>query len=234
MKSFKQYLQEALVAKQYTQMGSNEGGVYHDDETGEKHYIKFPETDEQAHVEVAAAKLYHHVGLKTLNPEIHKMNGRTAVKTVWDDNVERSSPQQIHKDIEDPARAHTVALAHHMAVITNNRDVVGLEYDNLLKHKKTGGYVSADQGASFHFRAMGERKDFDDDIEPLTTGFKNTQYQSGKVFSKLPEHAMKSAASAIKQSLTDDHIDHIMGSHGLGRFADTVKARRDKLLSQYS
>jgi hypothetical protein len=231
VKHFSTFLAEELQKQSGTQMGSNEGGIHIDTETGTKHYVKTPETDEQARVEVAAAKLYKHAGLDTLDPEIIAHNGRTAVKTAWNDSVGRHSLQGLQADAQGK-NAHHVALAHHMAVITNNRDVVGLEYDNLLKHKN-GGIVSADQGASFNFRAMGEQKDFDRDIHPLLNGFKNQEYASGQVFTKLSPEVMKSAAKQIREKLTDQKIDDALAQHGLQKHSAIVKDRRDALLKHY-
>ena len=233
VKIFDQFLTEELQRQSGTQMGSNDGGIHVDTETGKKHYVKTPETDEQSHVEVAAAKLYKHAGLETLDPQTIQHKGRTAVKTDWNDHVSRHSLSGLQQDAQHPETAKQIALAHHMAVITNNRDVVGLEYDNLLKHAK-GGVVSADQGASFDYRAMGEKKDFDRDIHPLMNGFQNQEYQSGKVFSKLSHDTMKAAAQHVKDRLTDKVIDETLAQHNLQKHAATIKARRDTLIKHFS
>jgi len=234
VKHFTQFIAEALEAQPRTQYGSNTGGIHVDTETGDKHYLKFPEENEQAHVEVAASKMYDRIGLPTLAPQTHQKGARTGVISKWRADLEPSSKDGLISDLKNPEHASRIALAHHAAVITNNRDILGLAFDNILKHKKTGEYVSADQGASLHYRAMGEKKDFDKDIKPLVDGFQNSAYPAGQVFSKVPHSAMKSAAQHIKQHMTDDVIDQSLAGHGLEKHAGTIKARRDALIKHFA
>lgn len=233
IKHFSQFLTESLEKEYGTQMGSNDGGIHVDTKTGQKHYLKFPADNEQAHVEVATAKLYDSIGLPTLGPQTHQNGPRTGVISKFNDHLVPSSKSSLIADLANPAHASRIALAHHAAVITNNRDILGMEFDNLLKHRKTGELISADQGAAMHYRAMGEQKEFDHNIKPLIDGFQNSMYPAGQVFSKVPKDAMKAAAEHIKQHMTDDKIDAALGEHDLAHHSATVKSRRDSLLTHY-
>lgn len=235
MLTFKQYalLEDAYSEEPGTQYGSNEGGVYIHEPSKRKFYIKFPRSAEQAHVEAAAADLYKAMGLKTLDPVVKEIHGKTAVVTPWNEHVEpMRSASRIHNAIKDPQRAHELALMHHAAVVTGNLDIIGLEYDNILQHKHLDHFISADQGGAMHFRAQGARKDFEPSIDKEMSGFQNPAYQSGQVFSKLSHDTLKQAAPALNL-LTDDKIDSIMNQHGLGHLAPVVKQRRDLLKQHY-
>jgi hypothetical protein len=195
--------------------------------------VKFPATNEQAHVEVAAAKLYGHVGIPTLNPSIENHGGKTAVKTDWNPDVSNHSEAGLVSAAQHPTHSHTMALAHHMAVITNNRDILGLVADNMMKHKN-GSVLSADQGSSFDYRAQGEKKPFNNDISEIHNGFQNPKYLPTRVFGKIHPSVMKSAAQHIKNTLSDDVIHSALSQHGLEKHADTIKARRDSLVKSYT
>lgn len=236
MLTFKQYalLEDTYSREPGTQYGSNEGGVYTHEPSQRKFYIKFPKTAEQAHVEAAAADLYKTMGIKTLDPVVKQIDGRTAVITPWNEHVApMHSASKLHTAMQDPQRAHELALMHHAAVVTGNLDIVGLEYDNILHHKHLDHLISADQGGAMHYRAQGEQKDFEPNIRKELSGFQNSAYQSGRVFSKLSPETMKQAASSLNL-MTDDKIDSIMQQHDLSHLAPVVKQRRDLLKQHYA
>lgn len=235
MLTFKQYtlLEDTYSEQPGTQYGSNDGGVYIHEPSQRKFYIKFPASAEQAHVEAAAADLYKTMGIKTLDPVVKQVHGRTAVVTPWNEHVSpMRSASNLHTAMQDPQRAHELALMHHAAVVTGNLDIVGLEYDNILQHKHLDHLISADQGGAMHYRAQGAQKDFAPSIDKELSGFQNTAYQSGRVFSKLSHDTLKQAASHLNL-MTDDKIDNIMKSHGLAHLAPVVKQRRDLLKQHY-
>lgn len=235
MLTFKQYtlLEDTYTEEPGTQYGSNDGGVYTHEPSKRKFYVKFPRSAEQAHVEAAAADLYKTIGIKTLDPVVKQIAGKTAVVTPWNEHVSpMKSASNLHTAIQDPQRAHELALMHHAAVVTGNLDIVGLEYDNILQHKHLDHLISADQGGAMHYRAQGAEKDFEPSIHKELSGFQNTAYQSGRVFSKLSPDTLTQAAPALNL-MTDDKIDAIMNQHGLGHLAHVVKQRRDLLKQHY-
>ena len=216
-----------------TRFGSNPGGVHIHEPTGQKFYVKFPKSPEQAKVEAATADLYNALGIRTLNPEVHDIGGRTALVTRWDDNLHSlQDSRDYHNEMKDPEREKELALMHHAAIMTANRDIVGMDYTNVMKDKNTGQLVSADQGGSMHYRAQGAPKDFEPDISDVQS-FQNPRYESGSVFSRVNPDVLKQQSVKLK-NLTDDQVDSIMNKHGLGHLADTVKARRDMLIKHYS
>lgn len=215
-----------------SQLGSNPGGVHYD-ENNQKYYLKTPRNEKQAHVEVATSKLYKAVGLKTLDPFIHKDASGVHVVSKWQDANPLLSQNKIHTHLGDSAENHVeFAKLHHMAVITKNHDVIGLDFDNIL-HDKHGKLVSADQGGAMMFRAMGEHKPFTSDVDEIQS-FKAPHRTTGKAFSLVHPMAHEVAAKEIKKHLTDNVIDDIIHDHGLGsEVSDTLKKRRDLLLTHY-
>jgi hypothetical protein len=236
MTSFTEYktMGEEWIPHAGTQYGSNEGGIHTHQPSNQKFYVKYPFKSEQAHVEAATADLYNEMGIRTLNPKTKEIHGRTAVVTPWQDGVKSMSH---HSDYEsaakDPKRSLELARIHHGAVLTGNLDIVGLDYANVMKDQKSGELVSADQGGAMHFRAMGGSKDFPSDISKEMSGFKNPAYQSGQAFQHVhPEHFKEAAKSLL--NLTDNKVDEIMSKHGLEKYSDVVKSRRNQLLDHYA
>jgi hypothetical protein len=234
MLSFKQF---CLLSEQFdkipgTQYGSNVGGQHVNPVTGEMFYVKFPRDEEQAHVEAATAELYKAMGIRTLEPRTHSINGMTAVVSKWQPQLKSlTSHHDYHREMADPHNEHTLAVIHHAAVITANRDVVGQDHTNVMKDINSGELVSADQGGSMHYRAQGEHKPFEANIEELHA-FANPGRTAGRVFSSLDQDTLKHAALNILR-LTDAKIDATMDKHGLTKYAPVIKARRDLLLNHY-
>lgn len=211
------------------QLGSNPGGTFIHQPSGERYYIKFPRDPEQAHVEVATAKLYNAMGIRTLNQEIVNVDGKVGVATKWNHAVKSlSNAQQYHSMMNDPKHADMIARMHHAAIVTGNRDIVGLDYSNVMHDKTADELVSADQGGSMHFRAQGDKKPFIGEIGDVES-FQNPNYASGSVFSKLPHDVLKAGVPHLDK-LTDDVIDRVANEHGLSKEkAAVIKQRRDLL-----
>jgi hypothetical protein len=232
MLSFKQYSELFEEYEKSSQrLGSNEGGIFTDKKTGQRAYIKFPRDPEQAKVEVATDKLYQKMGIHTLGAELHKAGDRLGVHTKWRDNV-KTMGNPLHQSFSEE-HARQLATMLHAGVVTNNRDVVGLEFDNILHDGKH--YISADQGGSMHFRAMGGDKPFDHEI-PEVESFKNPRYTTGMLHHAITKHfpnVMRETAASVKH-LSDTHIDSVIKEVGLDeKHGEAIKARRDLLLKHY-
>ena len=87
MKSFGLFLEsDQYIKEPGTQFGSNEGGLYSGPD-GNKHYVKFYKNPDQAKVEALTGKLYNHMGINTVNPEMKNINGRDAIVTPWNATI---------------------------------------------------------------------------------------------------------------------------------------------------
>lgn len=209
MKSFMEYLLE-LKAIQGTQYGSNSGGV-HEDEHGQRFYVKKYKNPEQAKAEVLAGKIYKHMGIKTVDPEMH---GEDRVKSKWNDHLSTKHPRFYDK----PSRKHAEQLSkmYHAAVLTKNWDIIGTEHDNVMHNSKTDDLHSIDHGGAFHFRAMGGHKDYDHDIHEKES-LMDRHLASGHVFSSAFKHhpeALAVGKEAVRK-IDDDHIHHLFKTSGL-------------------
>lgn len=210
-------------------LGSNPGGPHVDPYTHQKYYVKFYSDPEQAKSEVAAAKIYEHVGAKTLNPTLATHNGRTAVVTKWRDDV-KPLKREDYNNLSDDQK-HDLARHFHAAILTKNWDSVGMGWDNLGQDAE-GKLHTIDTGGTFNFRAQGAHKDFGPDIaEKKSLRDPAVNSYSAFSFSKLgPEHH----TSAINhvQGLTDSDTDNATANLP-AHIARNIKGRRDALLKDH-
>lgn len=233
MKTFKQFLEE-LVPQSGTQYGSNEGGVHTDTETGQKHYVKYYKNSQQGKVEALTGKIYQHMGIHTLEPEVQHVNGREAISTRWNDNLHSMKPHEF--DNLSPEQADDVGRMYHAAVLTKNWDIAGLEHDNIMKHSD-GRLYAVDHGGAFHFRAQGGPKPYGPDVGEHDSLRYNDQ-ASGHVFtSAFNQHpqAERNGLEAVK-NMNDDHIEHLFKTSGLDNWRDlhyNFMQRKQALLNKY-
>lgn len=177
-------------------LGSNEGGLY--DFGGKQYYVKFYKNVEQAKSEVLAAQVINGLGVKTLQPQLGKIGGRTAVITPWQ-SVQHIAWQ--NGAVQNLTKEQRVQLAqmYYAAVLTKNWDVLGLDYSNI--GMLDGNLVQLDTGGSFKFRAQGGAKEYGPDIAERDS-LMNPTIPSGKVFSELKKidlEAFKLALSKIEK-----------------------------------
>lgn len=232
MKRFLEFVKEALQQVQGTQYGSNAGGVYVDDKSGEKFYVKHYKNPDQAKAEVLAGKIYKHMGIHTLEPEMH---GESSVKTKWNDDVKVQHPKEYSK----PSKEHANQLGkiYHASILTKNWDSVGLEHDNIVKNHKTGDLHMIDHGGAFHFRAQGGHKDFGPDIAEKES-LRNDKLPSGHVFNSAFKHhpdAEHHGLAAVK-NIDDKHVKGLFQNSGLSNWRELHKnfgERKKALLKSY-
>ena len=235
--SFSKYLKEYLkeeLKKIGSQMGSNSGGKF-EDEHGNHFYRKEYRDGDQAKVEELTGKLYHKLGIKTVNPVYSKEDGKHTITTKWDDKIRPSSPSDYNKLTKD--QANQLATMHHGAVLTKNWDIAGLdsETSNIMIHKDTGHFSSIDQGGSFRFRAQGGHKPYGPDIDEKET-LKDPKHYSGQIFrSVYHQHpdAEIHAKKAVK-NLDMEKVHQDFKNSGLNDWEElhrNVVERRKRLIS---
>lgn len=232
--TFKHFInEEELTPVSGTQYGSNPGGV-HVDHKGNKHYVKFYKDGEQAKTEALTGKIYNHMGIKTLNPEYRQINGKHAVVTPWNKHLSQMHSHEFEK--VNSHQAHQLGKMYHAAVLTNNWDVVGLEHDNIVKHKN-GDLHSVDQGGAMHYRARGSSKEYGSDI-PEHSSLRKPSRPSGHVFNSVfkrhPEAEHKSLDSV--KNIDDNHVKGLFANSGLKNWKSLHKSfqsRKEALLNKY-
>lgn len=157
----------ARLQRTGSQLGSNEGGVYTDPQTGKKYYVKFYQDMVQAEAEMAAQRINAIAGMEVVRQKVVTINSRQALISEWKEGLQQLSPEEWKKVFkENPALAVKV---HFTAALTNNWDVVGLSYDNLLYNPKTKNAVVIDTGGSFTYRAQGAKKPYEKEASAFST-----------------------------------------------------------------
>lgn len=222
MKSLKQLFKEALIRQAGTQYGSNPGGVHVDSDTGEKYYVKHYRDGDQAKVEALTGKIYDHMGIKTINPEYQEIGGKPSVVTKWNENLSEMKPREFENLSSE--QANQIGKMHAAATLTKNWDIVGLEHDNIMKHKGTGDLVSVDHGGSFHFRARGGPKEYGSDVnerESLVNNREASGHVFGTTFNNHPE-ARQAGIEAVR-NIDHDHVKNLFRESGLDNWEELHK-----------
>lgn len=233
MISFYSFLVEKFTAKAGTQKGSNPGGI-HTDEHGKEHYVKYYKNGDQAKVEALTGKIYHHMGIHTLKPEHHVINGKHAVVTEY--NHDLGPMPSHHYNNLSPDHADQVGRMYHAAILTKNWDIVGLEHDNIMKHK-SGDLHAIDHGGAFHFRARGGPKDYGSDIAEHKT-LRHNDEASGQVFKTVFKNHPKAEHNGLDavKHIDDKHVHGLFKESGLSNWKELHKnfnERKTKLLAHY-
>lgn len=233
MKSYKDYIAEALV-KVGGQLGSNHGGQYRDEETGEKVYKKTYRNGDQAKVEALTGKIQDHMGIKGVSPEYSHEDGRHTITSSWNDHLEQKRPNFYKNDL-DERQAKQLGVLYHAAILTKSWDAIGEVADNVLHHKKTGDIHSIDHGGTFHFRAQGGHKDYGPDIDEKKS-LRDGSRLAGSIFNSAFEKHPSAEAHGLEavKKMDMDHVHGLFKNSGLHNWEDLHKnfvARRNKLIS---
>lgn len=216
----KQELGDRLKSIPGTQKGSNPGGLYLDEKTGQKYYAKFYQNADQARSEYAANEIARSIGLGAPESELIEMVGPSGRKefsivTKWEEGLQKlnlKGPNTLDEFGEQIAK-------HHLnAALVENWDVVGLEYDNLLL-MPDGKIIVVDSGGSFRFRAQGLNKPYlasPDAFDSLLDPGKNYQAHSvlNPVFEKYTKANSEKLAAWLKE-IDEDRISEIFQKSGM-------------------
>ena len=231
MKTFRQFREE-LVKQAGTQLGSNEGGVHVDSETGKKYYVKHYDNPDQGKVEALTGKIYQHMGINTLNPERH---GESGIKTAWNEHVKTEKPSFY----DNPSKKHAdqIGRMYHGAILTKNWDIAGLVHDNIVHNQKTGDLHAIDHGGAFHFRAQGGPKEYGPDISEKES-LRNPNNASGHIFNSAFEKHPEAEHEGLKavRNMDDDHIHHLFKTSGLSNWKElhsNFMKRKQALIDSY-
>jgi SPP1 gp7 family putative phage head morphogenesis protein len=219
------------------QSGSNEGGLYRNKKTGEKFYIKFPESEASARNEVLAGKLYQQAGVENVSKThlIKLDNGNVGIASEYIEGLKIDREALINSEVAgvNEGFAADAWLA--------NWDVAGLSYDNLLV--KNGVAYRIDAGGALEFRAMaGSGKKgalFGDTVGELKTLLNEVRNpQSATVFKHLTDDEIVAGIRKINL-ITDAELADSINLYAAGTQAektalfDKMIARREFLNAEY-
>lgn len=215
--------------------GSNRGGIHLHPETGEDHYVKYYERDNQAKEEVAAHRIFHALGAKSLEANVATDGVEKGVITKYDHSLNTIPHDDFIKHIDEKTAPQFVKM-YHAASLVKDWDFCGMSYDNIHKDS-SGDLVSIDHGGSMNHNAMGGKKEFGIDGNAELLSFKN-RGKAAPVLKHIEQNhpeAMHSGLEELK-NLNRDHVESIFKSVGHPKYkqmTDTIMGRRASILNHY-
>ena len=194
------------------QDGSNTGGLFKSKVDGSKFYVKAPDTEVMAKVEVLSSKLYQAAGVKVANVNSIKLTGKIGDRDVSG----RLGVTSAIEEIEDIDTSQMGALSGAKDGFAAdawlaNWDVVGNGGPKQLNLKKMpdGSSFRIDTGGTLFFRAQGGRKAFSASEIPELDSLRFNSYNSGEVFGDISEDQIVAGVARIV-AISDDDIRRLV------------------------
>ena len=229
---------DAVLAQVSGPKGSNQGGLFKDQQTGALHYVKWSGSDLRPKVEVLAGELYALAGVPVPGVRVIDYQGQTAVMSDW---IDGAKPMTIVDMKDHPDVRENFVVDAWLA----NWDVIGLGADNIVLGPDGKAY-RIDAGGSLLFRAQGKPKWFPPFVEEHKTLLdKGKNPNSAQVFQGLTKGELLAGAEKVA-SVTDSQIDAAVDALDLPKtskdFGDSddiptllkwsLKKRRDYLVAE--
>jgi hypothetical protein len=223
-----------------TQLGSNPGGQFIDAH-GQKWYVKFYEDPNQLRSEYAAIRLGAVQGVGVADVQLVEITWqgqkRLGIASKWlqDGEAVKGFIDKLAK--MKAAELDQIAKQYLHASLVANWDVVGAEFDNLVKFGDK--WLCIDFGGSFAFRAKGLPKEFKGIVTEMES-FLISGRRAAKVFDPVVKKTIyKNPAKYIKwlEGLDDANIEKVLAQAGfegteLTNLVATLKARREYMLTE--
>ena len=222
------------------QGGSNLGGKFVNQRTGTEYYIKAPENELAARVEVLSAKLYQMAGVRVadidllpITGEIGGVNaaGRLGIASRIEKVVDLNASEMRKLSGAKDGFAADAWLA--------NWDVIGNGAAKELNLKKLadGTSLRIDTGGSLYFRAQGGIKTFDaDDVPELDSlRFHPGNANARDVFGDISEDQIVAGVARIV-AVSDDDIRRVVADtmgDAADNLADILIGRKRFLAQKY-
>ena len=185
------------------QTGSNDGGMYRNEATGDQYYVKTPEDPDIGRNEILASKLYQMAGVEVADANPAKRNGEFSVASTFVPGLEQSE-KVLTED-------RVLGVQENFAVDAwlGNWDVVGLVFDNLLL--KEGRGVRIDPGGTMEYRAQGGLKnDMRDGLwGPIASDIDSMRdpgiaFEASKVMDKVTDEDLVNGIDKVLSIPTED------------------------------
>jgi ADP-ribose pyrophosphatase YjhB (NUDIX family)/DNA polymerase III epsilon subunit-like protein/predicted DNA-binding transcriptional regulator YafY len=231
------------------QSGSNEGGVY-EDENGRQYYVKKARSQSHAENEALASAFYRffgmpssEVGLGTFDTDKDSEPGtyNPSSSSIGSDRIITPMIPGADETLAYYAFDANVTSQLHDGFAIDawlaNYDVMGLDFDNVVVDKNGNAY-RIDPGGALMWRAQGKPKTwFGPEVGELNSmRDTNQNYSSGSVFGEMtPEQIVESGRKLlnITPSQIDDIVDATISSpEDREMLKDILKRRRSDVLSQ--
>jgi phage-related protein (TIGR01555 family) len=220
------------LTKNGAQLGSNPGGKYSDGSSD--YYVKQSKSDDHAHNEVLASKLYQLAGAPVSNSELIDVGGgKKGTITKWMTPDGKFKPNQA--DHLKQAQGHFGTHAW-----LGNWDAIGQENDN--QAPINGKMHTIDVGGALKYRAQGGLKSaeqFGPEVkETASMTNKSVSPQAAAVFGKMSYEEQAASVERLKY-VSPIHIRQLVHQHAGGTvsekhdLANLLIARRADILAQY-
>lgn len=211
--------------------GVSEGGVYlfPTEEGPVKYYVKFAENPDHIWTEYAADELYRAAGVAVPDSRVVMVEGRLGRASRW---VEEGAdlPASESSTLEDGAA---------MDMLLANWDVV---YNSANTMEVDGKILRPDSGSALDMWATGVYKKegtWGEEVHELEQGTDKQKLWEGmrQEYSELTDDKLKQQVQTIKERLTDEVIDAVVGSIRRPREArdslkEILKARRNYMIQK--
>lgn len=143
-------------------------------------------------------------------------------------------PNAREFDVHNPADVAAAARLFALHAWLGNRDVVGLDFDNIIMVGDEA--VAIDTGGALKFRAMGIPKTYfsREAVEWDTLRDDSMNANAARVFGGMSETQLRESASVLQQ-LPDSKIKAIVNASGMtnaSELADILIVRRDDILQR--
>ncbi len=195
-----------------TQGGSNKGYYVINKATGDLFYAKFGGS--QGKTELLANKLYEMAGVKV--PEMASFTTQDGVGTL----------SKYVPDLTNVTNATSKANdGFGMDVLLANWDVVGANYDNMLK-TSDGTIIRLDAGGTFDYRAQGKNKPYTSiPTEIITLLDPSINPKSAEIFSHMDRSDIMSSLQKVV-NLKDSEMTQLLENMGLTQYKEPLLKRK--------
>jgi hypothetical protein len=170
MKLFEEIFKKSKLEKVTGRLGSNPGGIYKIDNS--EYYIKFPNDEDSAKIEVLAAKIYQLLHIKTPEIFLIEHENKLGIASKMIDVLECDSFTDY---LEELSNSDEIKSNFVIDAWLANWDVAGFDFGsrNILLDKEHNP-IRIDQGGALSRRAQGARKGsaFGNDVIEVDT-FRN-------------------------------------------------------------
>ena len=221
------------------QDGSNVGGLFRSKIDGQKFYVKAPDTELAAKVEVLSSKLYQAAGVRVANVNFINLTGKIGRRDV-SGRLGVTSQIEVIEDIDVSKMAGLSGAKDGFAADAwlANWDVVGNGGPKQLNLKKLpdGSSFRIDTGGTLFFRAQGGRKTFSATEVPELNSLRFNEFNSGSVFGDINDDQIVAGVARIV-AISDDDIRRLvkdtMGDDA-DDLADVLIGRKNVLQRTYA
>ena len=210
--------QPTLVFSDFKQIGdqggSNLGGEFINNRTGTRYYVKAPESEVAAKVEVLSSKLYQMAGVRVADIDLLPITGDIGgVSAVGRLGI--ASRMETVTDLDTGSMAKLAGAKDGFVADAwlANWDVIGNGSPKQLNLKKLkdGSAMRIDTGGTLFFRAQGGRKAFDANDVPELDSLRDRRLNANgaDVFGDIKEDQIVAGVARIV-AIADDDIRRIV------------------------